>query len=241
MGFRDLLRTHSDSKDSNTQPTQTYGKLPPNAPQPTILNLAQPTPTVSVLTQTTDSKPAFRIDYSSELAITDVQTNELIGTVTFSDSHKLTLSYPATNTVLSYKDTLEPPAWFTNLNGNNLYWAIHAYNEWQATLYCEIVDGVMHEDDEDDVAIAVILDSKLKKGRIEFRKIMTKEETGLLLLSSLAEIEDLRGKFMAGLGRSGASGGGGSSDEDIAGDLKGILDVANSVLNLANTVIGESS
>jgi len=94
----------------------------------------------------------------------------------------------------------------------------------------------VHEDDEDDVVVAVILDSKLKKGRIEIRKVLTKEEMGLLLLSSLAEIEDLRGKIKAGLSRSGGSSGG--ADERISGDLKGILDVAILALDLANTVSG---
>lgn len=61
-------------------------------------------------------------------------------------------------------------------------------------MHCETVDRIKYEDEE-DVAIVIILDSKWKKGRIEFRKSMGKDEMDLLLLSAVAEIEDLRLKI----------------------------------------------
>lgn len=47
------------------------------------------------------------------------------------------------------------------------------------------MDEAVHEDDGDDVVVAVILDSKLKKGRIEIRKVLKMEETGLLFFEFL--------------------------------------------------------
>jgi hypothetical protein len=118
----------------------------------------------------------------------NIWTNESIGTVTFCDDNKITLSHPATKTVLTYKNTLKLPGFFTTFNGNDIFWRLIACNNWQLTMYGEITNGVVH-DEEVDVAIAVILDSKLKKGRIEFRKAVTQEEIELLLLSFLGGIE----------------------------------------------------
>jgi hypothetical protein len=101
-----------------------------------------------------------------------------------------------------------------------------------------VTDGIVHIDDEDDIAVAVILDSKLKKGHIEFRKVVTQEDMEFLLLSSLGEIEDLRWKVKVGLAKRGASGGSRDSDEIVSGDIKGLLDVANSALSLVNMVMG---
>ena len=162
MGFRQRLRAHSHSGRSPSPQPQQYAPLPPNAIQPVILNLSQPAPIISILSQQSDSKPLFQINYSPVLTVTHVHTSQPIGTVGFNSGHKLTLNQPSTNTSVTYQDHLQPPPWFNCLNENRLFWDILAFNGHQATLHCEIVDGVNHPDDDDDIAVAVILDSKWK-------------------------------------------------------------------------------
>ncbi|KAH7327071.1 hypothetical protein BKA65DRAFT_509875 [Rhexocercosporidium sp. MPI-PUGE-AT-0058] len=178
-------------------PAPTYSPLLANLPETIVLNLNHSAATISILTQAVDAKPVFQIDYSSSIFVTHIPTSKPVGSVTFGTNNHLTINQPGTNTSITYKDTLTPPPWFKSMHGNELYWSIPACNQWQATLQCEIVDGVEHPNDEDDIAVEVILDSKLKKGRIEIRKQMSKEEMDLLLLSALAEIEDLKGKLKA--------------------------------------------
>lgn len=62
--------------------------------------------------------------------------------------------------------------------------------------------------------MAIVLDSKWKKGRIEFPKVMEKDEMDLIFLSAIAEIKDSGGK----IGES--EGGVGSSTGEFAGYLK---------------------
>jgi len=135
---------HSNSgRSPSPQPTQ-YAPLPPNAIQALILSLSQPAPTVSILSQQSDSKPIFQIDYSLVLTVTHVHTGQPIGSVGFNSGHKLILNQPSTNTSVTYRDHLQPPPWFTSTNGNKLFWNIPAFNGHQATLHCEIVDRNNH-------------------------------------------------------------------------------------------------
>ncbi|PVH83967.1 hypothetical protein DL98DRAFT_91482 [Cadophora sp. DSE1049] len=212
------------------QTPQTFGPLPANLAEPIILNISSPAPTITILTQAIDAKPIFQVDESSSLLVTHIPTNQPVGSANPGADNNLTINQPATNTSITYKDELRPPPWFRGLYGNAVFWNIPACNEWQATLHCEIVDGVDHPNDEEDVALAVILDSKLKKGRIEIRKQMSKEEMDFLLLSALAEIEDLRRKMAAMITQAAAptqSGGGKVS----AGQY---LSVMNQALHVAN-------
>lgn len=109
----------------------------------------------------------------------------------------------------------------------------------------QIVDGINHpEGDGDDLVVVVILDSKLRKGRIEFRKQMSKQEMDFCLLSTFAEICDLRRKLKSGeypanggvtegepvVGGGGSGGGGARSAHQAAGYLK----VASAAVSLAN-------
>ncbi|KAL5327549.1 hypothetical protein ACEPPN_005248 [Leptodophora sp. 'Broadleaf-Isolate-01'] len=203
MGLRSRLRGLSSSggrSPSPQPPSQppsqppTFGPLPPNLPETIVLNITQPAPTITILTQAIDAKPVFQIDYSSSIFVTHIPTSQPVGSVTIGANNNLTINQPATNTSITYRDTLTPPPWFKGMHGNELFWDNPACNEWQATLLCEIIDGLDHPNDEEDVALAVILDRKLQKGRIEIRKRMSKEEMDFLLLSALAEIEDLKGK-----------------------------------------------
>lgn len=169
-----------------------------------------------------------------------MQTGERIGTVSFNSDHKLSLSHHSNNTNLTYKDTLEPPLWFRSVGGNKLYWEIPAFNPYQATLHCTIVDG-RNWDDEEDVVVAIILDSKWKKGRIEFRKEMRTDEMEFLLLSAVAEIDDLRSKMKEGLTYSrnkiqvqGTASSGGSTAAQAVEYLK----VATAGANFASAVSG---
>jgi hypothetical protein len=110
MGFRSRLRAHSHSgRSPSPQPQKQYGALPPNVIQPVILNIAQPAPIVSILSQQSDAKPLFQIDYSPVLTITHVHTAQPIGTIGFNANHKLTLNQPSTNTSVTYQDALHPP------------------------------------------------------------------------------------------------------------------------------------
>lgn len=63
-----------------------------------------------------------------------------------------------------------PPTWLRSFNGNVVNWTAPAFNRWQMTLLARIVDGVEYGEDERDVAVAVVLDSQWRKGRIEFRR-----------------------------------------------------------------------
>ncbi|KAH7379856.1 hypothetical protein BKA64DRAFT_686487 [Cadophora sp. MPI-SDFR-AT-0126] len=216
MGIRSRLRALSNSGRRSPSPQvpsqpQTFGPLPANLAEPIILTISSPAPPITILTQTIDSKPIFQVGESSSLFVTHILTNQLVGSVTAGADNNLTISQLATNTSITYKDELRPPPRFRGLHGNVVFWTILACNEWQATLHCEIVDGIDHPNDEEDVAIAVILDSKLTKERIEIRKQMSKEEMDLLLLSALAEIQDLRRKMVAMISQAAApahSGGG---------------------------------
>jgi len=71
---------------------------------------------------------------------------------------------------------------------------------------------------------------------------MSKEEVDLLLLSALAEVEDLKGKIQTGdLPASGGTAyavAPGSSDGSSAHQVAGYLKVAGAAVNLANNVSG---
>jgi hypothetical protein len=232
MGLRDHFRSRSGSnaiREASPAPKQ-YGPLPPDAAQPVILNLSYATPSIAILSQALDSKPLFQVDYSPTLTITHIPTVTPIGSVSFGSNYAITLSQPSTSTNLTYTDTIPPPPYFRSLNGNNIYWIAHAWNKWQCTMHAEIVDGVNYPDGvEDDVLVAVILDSRWKKGRIEFRKALMKEEMDLLILSAMAEIEDRKGK-MREEGTNVAVGKGGESQ------VQGYLKVADSAMNLVNNI-----
>jgi hypothetical protein len=90
----------------------------------------------------------------------------------------------------------------------------------------QIVDGINHpEGDGDDLLVVVILDSKLRKGRIEFRKQMSKQEMDFCLLSTFAEICDLRANGGVTEGEpvlgGGGSGGGARSAHQGGGVFEG--------------------
>jgi hypothetical protein len=232
MGFRDHLRSRSISNAAPPTPVN-YGPLPPNADVPVILNLSYATPSIAILSQAIDSKPLFQADYSPILTITHIPTATTVGSVSFGSNYAISLSHLPTSSKLTYTDCLEPPSYFRSLNGNKVYWWAHAWNAYQCTLHAEIVDGIKHPDDEDDVLVAVILDSKWKKGRIEFRKVLMKDEMDLLLLSAMAEIEDRKVKMR----EEGTKVAAGESREPL---MQGYLKVADSAMNLVNNASASS-
>jgi len=112
------------------------------------------------------------------------------------------------------------------------------------TLWLQIVDEIEHpEGDEDDIVVVVILDSTLRRGRIEFRNHMSKQEMDLVLLSAFGEICDLRGKLRSGECPAnegvtggeqvvGGGGGGGSSGSSSAHQAAGYFKVASAAVSL---------
>ncbi|KAK0113457.1 hypothetical protein ONS95_013715 [Cadophora gregata] len=244
MGIRSRLRALSSSGRRSPSPhppsqtpsqppppAQTFGPLPANLPEPIILTVSSPLPSITILTQAIDSKPVFQIDESSTRFVTHIPTNQPLGSVIAGADNNLTINHPATSTAITYKDDLRPPPWFQGLYGNAVYWNIPACNEWQATIHCEIVDGIDHPNDEEDLAMAVILDSKLRKGRIEIRKQMTKYEMDFLLLTALAEIEDLKKKMAAIVTQAAAAPGRSGGGKVSAGQY---LSVMNNAMHFAN-------